>query len=133
MRRRIPDERVHLRCADTKRWFLEQLAALHNVEVLYSHKPTAIEKVDSVARAGGDTTAEAPYLLNATYAGVNDVHALLGLPPFGIKYEKCEIILCTVDKSLKTPASRSWTGRFQPDALRPDRAAQPDQRDLHPA
>ena len=48
----------------------------------------------------GDTTAEAPYILNATYAGVNDVHALLGLPSFGIKYEKCEIILCTVDERL---------------------------------
>ncbi len=82
-----------------KRWFLEQLAALPNVEVLYSHKPTAIEKVGSAWRVqAGDITAETPYLLNATYAGVNDVHAMLGLPPFGIKYEKCEIILCTVDK-----------------------------------
>ena len=42
-----------------KRWFLEQLAALHNVEVLYSHKPTAIEKVDSAWRVqAGDITAE---------------------------------------------------------------------------
>mgnify|MGYP006988156153 FL=1 len=68
--------------------------------MLYSHKPTAIEKVGSAWRVqAGDITAEAPYLLNATYAGVNDVHAMLGLPPFGIKYEKCEIILCTVDKA----------------------------------
>ena len=66
-----------------KRWFLEQLAALPNVAVLYSHKPTAIEKVAARgAYRRGDITAEAPYLLNATYAGVNDVHAMLGLPPF---------------------------------------------------
>ena len=96
-----------------KRWFLEQLAALHNVEVLYSHKPTAIEKVDSAWRVqAGDITAEAPYLLNATYAGVNDVHAMLGLPPFGIKYEKCEIILCTVDKSLKNTGITVMDGPF---------------------
>ena len=117
-----------------KRRFLEQLAALPNVEVLYSHKPTAIEKVGSAWRVqAGDITAEAPYLLNATYAGVNDVHAMLGLPPFGIKYEKCEIILCTVDKSLKNTGITVMDGRFQPDALWPDRPAQPDERDLHPA
>ena len=96
-----------------KRWFLEQLAALPNVEVLYSHKPTAIEKVGSAWRVqAGDITAETPYLLNATYAGVNDVHAMLGLPPFGIKYEKCEIILCTVDKSLKNTGITVMDGPF---------------------
>ena len=96
-----------------KRWFLEQLAALPNVEVLYSHKPTAIEKVGSAWRVQArDITAEARYLLNATYAGVNDVHAMLGLPPFGIKYEKCEIILCTVDKSLKNTGITVMDGPF---------------------
>ncbi len=45
-----------------------------------------------MAGHGGGHHQAKPYLLNATYAGVNDVHALLGLPPFGIKYEKCEII-----------------------------------------
>ena len=60
----------------------------------------------------GDITAEAPYLLNATYAGVNDVHAMLGLPPFGIKYEKCEIILCTVDESLKNTGITVMDGPF---------------------
>ena len=60
----------------------------------------------------GDITAEAPYLLNATYAGVNDVHAMLGLPPFGIKYEKCEIILCTVDERLKNTGITVMDGPF---------------------
>lgn len=62
-----------------KCWFLEQLARLPNVEVAYSHKPDRIEKAGNVWRVtAGDITAEAPYLLNATYAGVNDVHAMLG-------------------------------------------------------
>ena len=72
-----------------KNWFLEQLAKLPNVQVLYSHKPDKIEKAGSVWRVtAGDTTVEAPFILNATYAGVNDIHAMLGLPPFKIKYEK---------------------------------------------
>ncbi len=65
--------------------------------------------------------------------GVNDVHAMLGLPPFGIKYEKCEIILCTVDESLKNTGITVMDGPFF--SLMPfgqTRSAQPDQRDLYP-
>ncbi len=90
-----------------KNWFLEQLAKLPNVQVLYSHKPDKIEKAGSV-----DTTVEAPFILNATYAGVNDIHAMLGLPPFKIKYEKCEIILCTVDERLKNTGITVMDGPF---------------------
>lgn len=65
-----------------------------------------------MARDGGGHYRRSAYLLNATYAGVNDVHAMLGLPPFGIKYEKCEIILCTVDKSLKNTGITVMDGPF---------------------
>ena len=96
-----------------KRWFLEQLAKLPAVTVLYGRKPQRIERAGGVWRVtAGDCTAEAPYLLNATYAGVNDVHALLGLPPFQIKYEKCEIILCTVDERLKNTGITVMDGPF---------------------
>ena len=96
-----------------KNWFLEQLAKLPNVQVLYSHKPDKIEKAGSVWRVtAGDTTVEAPFILNATYAGVNDIHAMLGLPPFKIKYEKCEIILCTVDERLKNTGITVMDGPF---------------------
>ena len=37
---------------------------------------------------------------------------LLGLPPFGIKYEKCEIILCEVDESLKHTGITVMDGPF---------------------
>ena len=44
-----------------KNWFLEQLAKLPNVQVLYSHKPDKIEKAGSVWRVtAGDTTVVAP-------------------------------------------------------------------------
>ena len=94
-------------------YLTEQLAKLPNVQVLYSHKPDKIEKAGSVWRVtAGDTTVEAPFILNATYAGVNDIHAMLGLPPFKIKYEKCEIILCTVDERLKNTGITVMDGPF---------------------
>ena len=96
-----------------KDWFVQRLAALPNVELCFGHKPEAIEQAGDVWRVtAGDRVDEAPFLLNATYAGVNDVHALLGLPPFGIKYEKCEIILCEVDESLKHTGITVMDGPF---------------------
>ena len=96
-----------------KTYFLEKLAALDNVTILYGHKPERIEQAGDVWRVrAGDTTAEAPFLLNATYAGVNDIHKLMGLPSFQIKYELCEIILCTVDDSLKNTGITVMDGPF---------------------
>ncbi|MCI7792763.1 amino acid oxidase, partial [bacterium] len=77
------------------------------------HRPESIRAVGVVWLVGaGDAAAEAPFILNATYAGVNDIHAMLGLPPFGIKYEKCEIILCTVDERLKNTGITVMDGPF---------------------
>ena len=96
-----------------KNWFLAELEKLPNVEVLYSRKPDAIvEKGGCWQVTAGELTAEAPFLLNATYAGVNDVHALLGLPPFQIQYEKCEIILCRVDERLQNTGITVMDGPF---------------------
>lgn len=96
-----------------KNWFLAQLARLPQVEILYSHKPEKLEPVGDAWRVtAGEVVAEAPFLLNATYAGVNDVHAMLGLPPFQIKYEKCEMILCTVDERLQGTGITVMDGPF---------------------
>jgi hypothetical protein len=96
-----------------KKWFLEKLAALDNVSIQYRCKPEKIEQAGDVWRVtAGGLCAEAPFLLNATYAGVNDIHAMLGFAPFGIKYELCEIILCTVDEALKNTGITVMDGPF---------------------
>ena len=41
------------------------------------------------------------YLFNATYASTNQILSMLGLEYFRIKYELCEIILCTVNNQLR--------------------------------
>ena len=96
-----------------KKHFLEKLAALPNVTIAYSHKPESVQRAGSVWQVrAGDITAEAPFLLNATYAGVNELHAMLGFEPFAIKYELCEIILCTVDERLKNTGVTVMDGPF---------------------
>lgn len=96
-----------------KEHFLKRIAGMENVTVLYSRKPEAIKQAGGVWQVkAGDVTAEAPFLLNATYAGVNEVHAMLGFEPFKIKYELCEIILCTVNEKLKDTGITVMDGPF---------------------
>ena len=96
-----------------KEYFLKELAKLPNVTIAYSHKPESVERAGSAWRVkAGDITAEAPFLLNATYAGVNELHAMLGYESFKIKYELCEIILCTVDDKLKNTGITVMDGPF---------------------
>ena len=96
-----------------KQYFLEEIAAMPNVTVAYRHKPERVEQKGSVWQVkAGDIMAEAPFLLNATYAGVNELHTMLGLEPFKIKYELCEIILCKVDERLKNTGITVMDGPF---------------------
>lgn len=74
---------------------------------------TAIEQAGAVYRvtAGGET-AEAPFVLNATYASSNQILRMLELPPLPIKYELCEIILCTVAEPLEKVGITVMDGPF---------------------
>lgn len=53
-----------------------------------------------------------PFILNATYASVNQILELVGYEKFGIKYELCEIILCSVNENLKNTGLTVMDGPF---------------------
>lgn len=96
-----------------KKWFLEQLGKLSNVKIAYNHRVKAICQTGDVWQVrAGDITAEAPFLLNATYAGINEIHQLLDLEPFKIKYELCEIVLCEVSDNFKNVGITVMDGPF---------------------
>lgn len=66
------------------------------VQINYGVKITVMERAAALYRlhtADGQIYA-APFVLNATYAGTNQLLAMLDFAPFKIKYELCEIILC---------------------------------------
>lgn len=52
------------------------------------------------------------FVLNATYAGTNQIANLLGFEKFKIKYELCEIILCDVNDKLKDIGFTVMDGPF---------------------
>ena len=55
---------------------------------------------------------ETYFILNATYAGVNKIHDLLGFEYLPIKYEFCEVILCEVSDNIKNVGLTVMDGPF---------------------
>lgn len=58
------------------------------------------------------TKAEAPFLLNVTYASTNQITCMLGYDLFKIKYELCEIILCKPSAPLRDVGLTVMDGPF---------------------
>lgn len=98
-----------------KQYMLEKIAGYPNVEVSYSTRIEEIEQVKDlyqVRTMGGHKTVCAPFVLNATYASVNQINQKAGFEQFSIKYELCEIILCRVNDELKDTGLTVMDGPF---------------------
>lgn len=103
-------------------YFLEELARYSNVTIRYEREIKAIEKgtdryTISALYEGTTETYEAPFVLNATYASVNQILGkITGLEEqpeeFGLKYELCEIILCKPGRNLQNVGITVMDGPF---------------------
>ena len=61
---------------------------------------------------GTGETIRTGFLINTTYASINQIIGRLGFEPFNIKYELCEIILCKVSERLKDVGITVMDGPF---------------------
>lgn len=98
-----------------KEYFLEKLQAYEkSVRFVYGARITKIERTDDayVIRQENGNSYQSGYVLNATYAGTNQILKMAGLEKFGIKYELCEIILCDVNDNLKNIGFTVMDGPF---------------------
>lgn len=87
-----------------REYLLEELKKYtSNVEIQYSVKISGIDKDSDryIINTEGGAKYSSGYILNATYAGTNQILDMLGFEKFKIKYELCEIILCNVNDKLK--------------------------------
>lgn len=100
--------------AELKKYYMQALAEYPNVQIKYG------ARVESIVRAGGsyeirlasEETFATKYLLNTTYASVNQIITMLQFDPFAIKYELCEIILCRVSDELQSLGITIMDGPF---------------------
>ena len=97
----------------------KEILNLKNVDIRYNARISKIEKSDDSyvicgSFAGTDQMFEykSGFVLNATYASVNQICKKANQPQFAIKYELCEIILCNVNDNLKNVGLTVMDGPF---------------------
>ena len=96
-----------------RNYFLKELAKTGCADILYNQKIETIKEKDKnwiVVSSG--INYKSPFILNATYAGINEIQKMMGYETFNIKYELCEIILCEVDEKLKDIGLTVMDGPF---------------------
>lgn len=97
-------------------YFIEKLSKLHNVTILYESNLTSVTKQNNMWNVSESHlgTVHTPFILNATYASVNQILNKFedDYEPFKIKYELCEIILCEVNDALKDYGITVMDGPF---------------------
>ena len=85
-----------------------------NCNFQFDKKIISIEKIENnyVITTKTGEQYETPFILNATYAGINKIHDLLGFEYLPIKYEFCEVILCEVSDNIKNVGLTVMDGPF---------------------
>ncbi len=85
-----------------------------SVEIIYNSEIISISKVSQkyeIALKDG-RVFESGFVLNSTYASVNQINSMAGFDSLPIKYELCEIILCRVNGLLDNVGITVMDGPF---------------------
>lgn len=97
-----------------KEYFLKELEAFKNVEIRYNQRIEKIENTGELYEVSlhSNEVLKSDFVLNATYASINQVLHKVSFELFKIKYEICEIILCKVNDALKGVGITVMDGPF---------------------
>lgn len=93
---------------------LKKATALNNVDILYNSRIKEIYRKDENYQIvlKNSEMISTPYLLNSSYASVNQIISLLNFEKIKIKYELCEVILCKVSDNFKNIGITVMDGPF---------------------
>ncbi|MBR3247812.1 MAG: FAD-binding oxidoreductase [Clostridiales bacterium] len=98
-----------------KDYFLKELDKFgKTLRIEYNARIEGIAKESDsyVIRTAEGKSYGSGFVLNSTYAGTNQILEMAGLEKFRIKYELCEIILCTVNDALEKTGITVMDGPF---------------------
>lgn len=94
-------------------WLLEEIGNFSNVSLNFGTGAEAIENDGEYYVISADGKQyKSGFILNASYASVNQIHKMANLEPFKIKYELCEIILTEVSENFKGIGITVMDGAF---------------------
>ena len=94
-------------------WLIKEINNFKNVTLMFGADVEAFVsdgKFFTVTVGGKQYKSD--FILNATYASVNQIHKPAGFELFNIKYELCEIILCEVSDNFKGLGLTVMDGSF---------------------
>lgn len=97
-----------------KNYFLDEIKKYKNVEIKYNSHIQEIVKDNTqfeITLSSGQKYSSS-FILNVTYASVNQILSKLDYNMFKIKYELCEIILCSVNERLRNVGITVMDGPF---------------------
>jgi hypothetical protein len=96
-------------------YFLKELAKYSNVTIFYKTCPVSVrknrDKYDLVLNEEKGIFRSG-FVINTTYASVNQLIEMFGFDKFKIKYEICEIITCKVSSNMKNIGLTVMDGPF---------------------
>lgn len=97
-----------------KEYFLSEISKCSNVEIQYKTFITEVEKTETeyILKTNREEVLQTEFVLNATYASINQILKLFSETPIKIKYELCEVILCKVSDNLKNTGVTMMDGPF---------------------
>ena len=97
-----------------KAWILEEIQGFPNITLVYDANiaDVAIDGTQYVLRMENGAVHRTDFVVNATYASVNQINALFGFPMLRIKYELCETILCQANDKLEGTGITVMDGPF---------------------
>lgn len=97
-----------------KAFFINELSLLDNVTIHFGADIATITRKTNcytiLLKNGAEYNSD--FVLNATYASVNQILKYLSLEPFKIKYELCEIIICDINEKLQNTGITVMDGPF---------------------
>lgn len=97
-----------------KEWLMTEIAKYPNIELRYNVRIQNIKRTENYyeMHLKSGEVISSDFVLNATYASVNQILRQLDFELFKIKYELCEIILCEVDDKLNDIGFTVMDGPF---------------------
>lgn len=97
-----------------KNHLLQEIEKYQNIHLYYNTRILEVQQLDDsyCLHLNEDEIVKSSFILNATYASVNQIIHLFGFETLPIKYELCEIILCEVSDKLKNIGITVMDGPF---------------------
>ena len=97
-----------------KKYLIEKIKRDRNTDIFFNKNLKSVEKKDDsyILHFDDRDTLKTNYVLNATYAAVNQIIDKFNCEKFRIKYEICEMIVCAVNDKIKKVGLTVMDGPF---------------------